>query len=377
MTIALIIIAVIVVALVVLIACAGPIATWYINRRLRDLPGYTGRVERITLSAFAGKGVMKGFVFRERGSSAKLPLADVRSADIDISYRKLWRGRLSVAARVSEAHVHMLAKPPEAAPTPAPAAEKTDKKEAAAKALQKTQRWQDALRQVFPMEIREFRITKSSAEYLDEMKRPPVRIALDDIEVEATGLTNQAPPFSDEFSARVAVSGTLTGHGKLRVLVHANPMASQPRFRCAMKLEQLSLPAWNALLKDVAKIDIAGGTFGCAAEIDAAHGYYRGYIKPVFADLDFTTPPTAKVGFLQRAAKTVMGWAVALLENREGKIAARIPFDGNFMENDVDVWSAVGTLLRNAFVRGLREGLESSFRVHRVAPRPARVASAM
>ena len=49
----------------------------------------------------------------------------------------------------------------------------------------------------------------------------------------------------------------------------------------------------------------------------------------------------------------------SLLKNDDNKqVATRAPFAGNFANNDVDIWTTIVNLLRNAFVQAIRGGLE-------------------
>jgi hypothetical protein len=49
----------------------------------------------------------------------------------------------------------------------------------------------------------------------------------------------------------------------------------------------------------------------------------------------------------------------SLMENKDqDQVATKAPFSGNFADNDVDVWTAVVNLMRNAFVQALRSGFE-------------------
>jgi hypothetical protein len=52
---------------------------------------------------------------------------------------------------------------------------------------------------------------------------------------------------------------------------------------------------------------------------------------------------------------------VSVLKNDEkDQVATKAPFSGTFNQNDVDVWTTVEFLLRNAFVQALREGFEGA-----------------
>ena len=98
------------------------------------------------------------------------------------------------------------------------------------------------------------------------------------------------------------------------------------------------------------------GTFEVFAEIDAANGGYQGYVTPFFRDLEFEPVPDKNI--VKRAAAAVADAVTNVLRNDESEVATKIPFDGNFENTDVDVWTSIESVLRNAFIQSLREGLE-------------------
>jgi hypothetical protein len=60
--------------------------------------------------------------------------------------------------------------------------------------------------------------------------------------------------------------------------------------------------------------------------------------------------------------------ASELLEDQSrDRAAMRIPFKGSFDQPKADVWSAIGSLVRNAFVQALRRGFEGSVGIEKVS----------
>src|SRR5690606_1835837 len=101
------------------------------------------------------------------------------------------------------------------------------------------------------------------------------------------------------------------------------------------------------------------GTFEVFTEIKAQDGAYDGYVKPLFRDLDFRTASDRDKNAAQLFIKKVVTVVVSALENEETEqVATKAPFSGNFADNEVDIWSTIATLFRNAFVQALRGGFE-------------------
>jgi hypothetical protein len=56
-----------------------------------------------------------------------------------------------------------------------------------------------------------------------------------------------------------------------------------------------------------------------------------------------------------------------LLEDQSrDRTATRIPFTGSLEQPDVDVWSAMGSLFKHAFIEALRRGLEGSVEIEKM-----------
>jgi hypothetical protein len=152
--------------------------------------------------------------------------------------------------------------------------------------------------------------------------------------------------------AKIAGSGTLTVDAK------ADPADRQPRFEVKLEVKGLSLPAMHDFLVRYALVDVHSGEFELYSEVSASGGSYQGYTKPFFKDLRFDAVPDPEKNLLQRAATKIAATAENVLKNERGEVATKAPFQGNFEENRVDVWTTLENLLRNAFIQALREGLE-------------------
>ena len=63
-----------------------------------------------------------------------------------------------------------------------------------------------------------------------------------------------------------------------------------------------------------------------------------------------------------------MGTAASILQNQQkDQSALRIPISGRLESPEVGVWSALGSLLKNAFIQALNRGLEGSVDIQEVS----------
>ncbi|HEX2855228.1 MAG TPA: DUF748 domain-containing protein [Opitutaceae bacterium] len=361
----LLIVALVIVGLCVVVRfVASPIAKSVINKKLAALPGYTGRVETVKLWLWRGGGEIENFVLYERGHEDDIPVVHAKRAGLVVALRGLLRGKLGGNATAEEVEVtvikrHATPKKGESDGKQKKDEDKQAKGEKVEEKKEEVRRWQETLEEAFPMEITRLELSRGKVRFLDRSVQPQVDIALSDLQVLGTNLGNRPEPEDGPMPAKVELTGTTTGNGRLRVSVQADPLAKQPQFKTEMELLGMDLPALNSFLLAYANADVARGTFEIFTEVNAADGAYEGYVKPFFKDLDFKTASDKDKNAAQLLMKKAVSAVTSVLKNDEtNQVATKTPFAGNFTDNKVGVWTTIQNLLRNAFVQALRGGFE-------------------
>ncbi|MFT3781108.1 MAG: DUF748 domain-containing protein [Nibricoccus sp.] len=348
----LVLIVTVVVAVLLLIQLViSPIVKAVVNKKLAAMEGYSGRVGSLNIALWRGAISAGDFVLRERGRDDEPPVVKVHRISANLSWVSLFHGRLGGDLYVDQPETTFVKR------------REVNLKEAGDKVAQKTEEakqqvmpWRDALRQMFPIEIGKLESQEGKARFIDKAHEPVVDVALEHIKLVGTGLRTQQD--GEELPAKVELTAVMTGNGKLKITAQADPLAKPPHFKTTMELQSLDLTAINPLLLAYADADVARGTFEFFLEVNAANGGYQGYTKPFFRDLDFKAPsvegkPVKKLA--RKAANAVVG---ILKNDEEGKVATKVPFSGTFDKNQVDIWTTISNLLRNAFVQALKEGFE-------------------
>jgi hypothetical protein len=337
---------VVLVALLLAIRFIGsPLATKWANKKLASLPGYTGHVGAIQLALWRGAITGHNFVLREKSSGETVVQA--KSASLFLALTPMLKGKLGGRGTVDELLIKIVKT------TIDPKPEKKD-----AIVTPQTRAWQTSLQEASPFEVSRFALHNSRIEFVDRTISPNPKLNIDQLELEIAGLTNRKEPSAPEFSARAKLTARVASSGRLMVDVRANPTSKTPRFASNMELTNLSLIEIHDLLLAYALIDAQRGTFEVFSEVNATSGQYDGYVKPFFRDLEFKAVSDPNKNLAQRAATKVAAAVTNVLKNENDKVATKAPFKGDFQNTDVDVWTTVENLLRNAFVQSLREGLE-------------------
>jgi len=98
----------IVIAAVLVIRLALPgIVKNYVNKKLNDLPGYTGHVDDIDISLLRGAYVIKGLLLKKKTDPAKYPFLAIHRTDLSIEWKAIFKGRLVGEVIMDEPVIHI------------------------------------------------------------------------------------------------------------------------------------------------------------------------------------------------------------------------------------------------------------------------------
>ncbi len=352
-----------VVIIVALLAAArwigSPVLTHLVNKKLEALPSFRGHVGGIYLAIWRSDVSASDFELTARTHSEEGPLLKVDHAALKFSWIALIKGKLGGRANVDGATLNILTEQA----TEAAHATKEKVKETEAEHGHpndnnaEIRQWQDEFRKAFPMELTRFEIKNSRIRFVDKTHQPNPEMTIDQIHFVATELSNRARDNSEN-SSNATFDAVLTGQGKMHIDATIKPVAPQPKFSVKMQVTDLHLAEINNFMIAYLKVDVQSGEFDDYIEVNADNGTYQGYTKPFLRDLKFKDAPGDKNVLKQVATKTANA-VTGLLKNKQGKVATKAPFQGNFNDNKFDLWTTLEYLLRNAFVQSLREGLES------------------
>ncbi len=314
-----------------------------INQRLEAIPEYTGWVDRVDVSLWRGAYTLHGPVVLKRNGAVTEPFFRTEEIDFSIAWRELFRGKLVSDIALKKPMLTFVAA-----------------ESAAGAQVAVDRRWQDAINDIFPVDITFLKISEGQIRYINAGLDPKVDVRIAHLEALATGLRNRAVDGEEEFPARITATGETIGGGKLSLLTQVEPLASQPHFLLKLELEGVSMPALNDFLLAYGGVDVRAGTFNGYVEMVARNGSFNGYFKPFFADLDFSTPPGEKRPLGQQFWELlVRGFTWIFKNHQNDEVATRIPFSGEFSDLQVGRWESFKNLVKHAFVEPLLKKLDS------------------
>lgn len=344
-----------IVALVLLRLVTPWILTLIANRALANGDEIRGSISGLSLNLLACDYIVHDLELRERRDDARWhPLLEIERIHSDMSWGPLLRGELKGHISVHRPVLHVVAeRPPSLDAIPVPQSRTIPDRPAAPA-------WQDALRTVVRVRLTEIDIVDGRIRYHDPRHQIATDIDRIDARVEELIIPEPAITHRCPFHLRARTPG----NGTLVVDGEADVLATSPTFLVRARLEGVDLPALNPLTRHFSNLTFADGSFEGYTELVADGRRLGGYLKVLFHQLEIASlgdsAPDASIGIFWGA---VVKLAENILENEElAQHAARIPLSGDIEQPEVDVWTAIGTALRNAFIGALAPGFESAGR---------------
>jgi hypothetical protein len=339
----------IVVAAVVVLLVAARIALPFvlrdaINRRLDRIPDYAGHVDDIGVHFWRGAYSLHGLEIVKRNGQVREPFVSARDIDFSLAWRELFRGKVVSDIYADGAKLNFVKGP-----------------DAGASQLAADRRWQDVINDIFPIDINLLKITEGQLRFVNTASQPRVDVRVAHAIVFATGLRNRPSNPGETYPALIAVEGESIGGGKLKIVMHAEPLAAKPHFYLKLQLEDVSLPALNEFLRAYGGVDVSAGAFKAYVEMAARDGHYNGYFKPFFQHVDFKDLPGEHKPLRQEIWEGLVSLMAKIFRNsNRDSVATRMPFSGEIDQLNVGTWETFVNLVRHGFIRALSEKLDSS-----------------
>jgi hypothetical protein len=324
-----------------------------INRKLSEVPGYSGHVGRIGVHLYRGAYSLHGVEIKRQSGQVAQPFFSAEMIDFSLAWGELFHGKIVSKIFIDGGQINFVRGP----------AEESSQ-------LKVDRRWQDVVDAIFPIDITRLEIRNGLIHYLDTTKTPKVDVYIRNLHAVAQGLQNRPAEKGVEFPGVVSLEGESIGGGHLVINIQAEPLATQPHFYFTLSLRQVALPALNDFLRAYANVDVSRGNFEVFIELGANHGRFEGYVKPFFEHMVFKAQDRKTGGPWHEIWETVVAGVVEVFKNKpQDQLAMKIPIEGDFKGTRADVWRAIVTMVHNGFIKGLPQDIEGSINAEEVGPK--------
>ena len=320
----------------------------YINRRLSEVPDYTGHVDDVHLRLWRGAYVLKGLQISKSNGQIPVPLFSAKKIQLSLEWSALFHRSIVAEVSVESPEINIVT-----GPTAQTKQNITDREK----------EFRQKFQSLMPLRLDSLTAENGRVHFRDFHSNPKVDIYLADISLDARNLSNSRH-LSKGLYAVVNANGVPMDSGHFVLHIDANTFAKVPTFYMSGQLTGLDLTKVNDFLQAYGNFDVKKGSFDLYTEAAAADGKFKGYVKPFFEDLQVSQwKQDVQQGVLHALWEKIVGLGATILKNKEQTpepVATKIPIQGSYQEPGVDVWDAIGGLLKNAFVQALVPNIEYS-----------------
>jgi hypothetical protein len=233
--------------------------------------------------------------------------------------------------------------------------------ETAAKKQERVQKATKAAKEVSNATTSKIRIdvlkmSQGTLGYVNRTTDPNVRIYADRIEASLKEFNNQFAKGSSEFQ----MSGRFMGSGPTRVTGTIRPESKNPNLSLNIAIENTEMKAMSEIFQAYGKFDIKRGEFSFFSEIVIRNNRIKGYVKPIFKNMevaDMRTPEDKSL--FHKLYAGAVGAVTELLKNRpRQQVATETDISGPLEDPRANIAQIIVNLVRNAFFKAILPGFE-------------------
>ncbi|WP_336514236.1 DUF748 domain-containing protein [Pollutibacter soli] len=314
----------------------------YVNRQLTMIDGYVGHVEDIDIALWRGAYQIKKIKLDKTGGNVPVPFFQADLIDLSVEWKTLFHGKIVAEIETENPKLNFVKGP---------------SRESSQTKIDKD--WTIVIDKLIPFRLNRFEINNGEIHYRDFHSSPKVDLHPENIHILAENLSNAKRKKNDLPSTALATARVYDGDVTLNMKL--NPLNKVPTFDMNTKMTAVTLVKLNDFLKAYGNFDVEKGTISLYTEAAAKDGKIAGYTKPIIKDLKVASWKEDKdnpVKFLWESLVEAVGWV--LTNKIKDQVATRAEFVGRADKPEIDIWSLIGQLLRNAFIEALYPALENS-----------------
>ncbi len=329
------------VALIIFRIMLPTIVKNYVNKVLADLPGYYGQVENIDISLLRGAYVIKGLYLNKVEAETQVPFINLPETDISIEWKSLFKGRIVSEIYMNSPEITYIKEDMDEG-------KETDADE---------EDWTQALKDIVPIDINHFEIYDGKLAFVEVNAKPDIDLQINQLHFKAENLGNVEAK-AQTLPSPVTAEAVSIGKGKLKLGGNVNLLKEIPDMDVALSLEDIDMAALNPFTEHYAKIDFEKGNLGLFSEMAISDSNMKGYFKVLVKDTKFIGKEDT---FLETLWEGFVSFFRFVLQNQKtGNFAVKAPIEGDLSAAKVGVWSTIGSIFKNAFIKAFKSEVDQS-----------------
>jgi hypothetical protein len=198
-----------------------------------------------------------------------------------------------------------------------------------------------------PVEIKRIEIQAGRLDFADRSFQPGFKADISGLAGRMTGIANTAAP-----PAEVAIQGRVDGSAPLEISGHAAPLAPSPALDLVVDFSQMDLTAVSPYAARFAGRTIGKGKLSCKLAYRVAEGRLTATNDILIDQFSFGEKVASR-----EALNLPFDLAVALLQDRSGRMQIKLPVSGDLHDPDF----SVSGLVLQAFVNLIAKAATAPF----------------
>jgi len=199
-------------------------------------------------------------------------------------------------------------------------------------------------------------IAESEVSYTNQANDPHYRLFISNLWLELINLSNHL----SKGPARLGLRGRFMGSGATSISGNFRPEKPGADFDLHLAIRGTDLPSLNNLLRAYGRFDVKAGQASVYSEIAVRHGEMKGYVKPLFSNIQvYDSRKDKNKPILHQAYELAVGTAAKLIKNPSTqKVATEVDVSGKLNNPNVSNWQALVQFVENGFIDALLPGFD-------------------
>ena len=203
-------------------------------------------------------------------------------------------------------------------------------------------------------------LVDSRVGFFNKRATPVYRAFIDVARLQVENFTNQRT----EGQMTATLDGRFMGSGPTKVTAHFRPEIDGPDFDMKVAVEGTDLRTMNDMLRAQGKFDVVAGVFSLYSEVEVKNAQIRGWVKPLFKDLQAYDPAQDrdKSGMKKLYEKVISGVAKVMKNVPRKEVATEVDISGRLDNPKTSTFQAIVKLIQNAFIKAILPGFDREVR---------------
>lgn len=322
-----------------------------INRNIADINGYAISYDHVSIDIFQGGYRVHDVRITKDSSRIPVPFFTATVVAFSLEWSSLLRGAIVSEVGIRTPVVNFVKGP--------------DTKSTQTSA---DFSWVDLFKKLAYVPVNSIVINDGSIRYFDFHSSPKVKLMLQDGTLKATNLQNTED--LEKVLSGSAEASAKAYEGKIALSMELNTFFKSPMFRLTGTLENLDLSHLNDFLKAYGNYDVQNGLFSIYTEATTRNNRIIGSVKPLVEEINVAAWDNRNGMDMRLLRPWSTGENAAFLPagNTAKSAPPEIRFEGKTDDPQLNLWTATGITLHNAFIEALMPSLEKSIERRENAP---------